>query len=281
MPPNSGDVQVLERWKAAANHLLSRAHNALQSMFVPHRGSGVPHSDGGGEDGLNDAALDDDRIVGGYECPKNSVPYQVSLFAGYNYCGGILLSDEWVLSAAHCKSKSDVEVRLGEHDIWEPENTEQHIMSAEFIHHPDYNPRTQDSDIMLIRLSRTATLNSFVRPVALPSKCASAGSRCLVSGWGNIPRYPDKLQCLDIPVLSDDTCFNSYPFQITDNMICAGFLEGGKDSCQGDSGGPLVCDGELQGVVSWGKGCALKNKPGVYTKVCNYVSWIKTTMASG
>uniref|UniRef100_A0A8C6M207 trypsin n=1 Tax=Nothobranchius furzeri TaxID=105023 RepID=A0A8C6M207_NOTFU len=215
-------------------------------------------------------------IVGGYECPKNSVPYQVSLFAGYNYCGGILLSDEWVLSAAHCKS--DVEVRLGEHDIWEPENTEQHIMSAEFIHHPDYNPRTQDSDIMLIRLSRTATLNSFVRPVALPSKCASAGSRCLVSGWGNIPRYPDKLQCLDIPVLSDDTCFNSYPFQITDNMICAGFLEGGKDSCQGDSGGPLVCDGELQGVVSWGKGCALKNKPGVYTKVCNYVSWIKTTM---
>ncbi|KAF7198713.1 trypsin-3-like [Nothobranchius furzeri] len=233
------------------------------------------------------AALDDDRIVGGYECPKNSVPYQVSLFAGYNYCGGILLSDEWVLSAAHCKSKSDVEVRLGEHDIWEPENTEQHIMSAEFIHHPDYNPRTQDSDIMLIRLSRTATLNSFVRPVALPSKCASAGSRCLVSGWGNIrpsddaSRYPDKLQCLDIPVLSDDTCFNSYPFQITDNMICAGFLEGGKDSCQGDSGGPLVCDGELQGVVSWGKGCALKNKPGVYTKVCNYVSWIKTTMASG
>uniref|UniRef100_A0A665TKP8 trypsin n=1 Tax=Echeneis naucrates TaxID=173247 RepID=A0A665TKP8_ECHNA len=94
-------------------------------------------------------------------------------------------------------------------------------------------------------------------------------------------RYPDKLQCLDAPLLSDDTCFNAYPFQITENMICAGYLEGGKDSCQGDSGGPMMCDGQLQGVVSWGHGCALRKKPGVYTKVCNYISWIKNTMASG
>ncbi|XP_013872037.1 trypsin-3 [Austrofundulus limnaeus] len=228
-----------------------------------------------------------DKIVGGYECPKNSVPYQVSLFTGYNYCGGTLLSDEWVLSAAHCKPQSDVEVRLGEHDIWEPENTEQHIMSAKYIRHPDYDPRTMDGDIMLIKLSRPAALNTYVRPAALPSACASTGTRCLISGWGNLrpsdegSRYPSKLQCLDAPLLSDDACFNSYPFQITENMICAGFLEGGKDSCQGDSGGPMMCDGELQGVVSWGHGCAQKNKPGVYTKVCNYVSWIKTTMASG
>lgn len=125
-------------------------------------------------------------------------------------------------------------------------------------------------------------------------------------------RYPAKLQCLEAPLLSDDTCFNAYPFQITENMICAGYLEGGKDSCQvmqtswllwhktiswykgmhqwreprffplqGDSGGPMMCDGELQGVVSWGHGCALRKKPGVYTKVCNYISWIKNTMASG
>uniref|UniRef100_A0A669BIB7 trypsin n=1 Tax=Oreochromis niloticus TaxID=8128 RepID=A0A669BIB7_ORENI len=210
----------------------------------------------------------DNKIVGGYECPKNSVPYQVSLFTGYNFCGGVLISDEWVLSAAHCKPNSNLEIRLGEHDIWEPDGTEQHIMSAEFIRHPDYDPRTQDSDIMLIKLSRPAALNSYV------------------SGWGNLrpsdeARYPDTLQCLEVPLLSDDTCFNAYPFQITENMICAGYLEGGKDSCQGDSGGPLMCDGELQGVVSWGHGCAQRNKPGVHTKVCNYVSWIKNTMASG
>ncbi|XP_062255620.1 trypsin-like [Platichthys flesus] len=227
------------------------------------------------------------KIVGGYECPKHSVPYQVSLFDGYNFCGGTLLSDEWVLSAAHCKSKSNVEVRLGEHDIWEPEGTEQHIMSAEFIRHPDYNPRTQDSDIMLIRLSRPATLNSFVRPATLPLKCASDGTMCQISGWGSLrasdegSRYPNKLQCLEAPLLSDDTCFNAYPFQITENMMCVGYLNGGKDSCQGDSGGPMMCGGELQGVVSWGHGCALRNKPGVYTKVCNYTPWIRNTMASG
>ncbi|XP_020793270.1 trypsin-like [Boleophthalmus pectinirostris] len=233
------------------------------------------------------AALNDHKIVGGYECPRNSVPYQVSLFTGYNYCGGTVLSNEWVLSAAHCKSKSNVEVRLGDHDIFEEEGTEQYIVSAKFIRHPNYNPRTMDSDIMLIKLSKPATFNSYVRPAALPTSCAADGTMCQVSGWGNIKssnegsRYPHKLQCLEVPLLSDDTCFNSYPFQITENMICAGYLEGGKDSCQGDSGGPLVCNGMLQGVVSWGKGCALRNKPGVYTKVCNYVSWIKNTMASG
>ncbi|XP_034553505.1 trypsin-3-like isoform X2 [Notolabrus celidotus] len=233
------------------------------------------------------ALKEDDRIVGGYECQKNSAPYQVSLFSGYNYCGGILLSEEWVLSAAHCKSKSDLEIRLGEHDIWEPEGTEQHIMSSKFIQHPNYNPRSQDSDIMLIKLSQPATLNSYVSPARLPSRCASDGTICRISGWGNIrpsdegSKFPHKLQCLEVPLLSDDTCFNSYPFQITENMVCAGYLEGGKDSCQGDSGGPMVCDGELQGVVSWGKGCAQRNKPGVYTKVCNYISWIKNTMASG
>lgn len=230
---------------------------------------------------------EDGKIVGGYECAKNSVPHQVSLWDGYNFCGGTLLSEEWVLSAAHCKPKSNIEVRLGEHNIWEVEGTEQHIMSAEFIRHPDYNSRTQDSDIMLIRLSSPATLNSVVRPALLPSKCApDGGVMCHISGWGSLrpsnegSRYPHTLQCLEAPLLSDDTCFNAYPFQITENMICAGFMEGGKDSCQGDSGGPMVCDGELHGVVSWGKGCALRNKPGVYTKVCNYVSWIKSTMES-
>uniref|UniRef100_A0A8D2ZG86 trypsin n=1 Tax=Scophthalmus maximus TaxID=52904 RepID=A0A8D2ZG86_SCOMX len=94
-------------------------------------------------------------------------------------------------------------------------------------------------------------------------------------------RYPDKLQCMDVPLLSNDICFNAYPFQITENMICAGYLEGGKDSCQRDSWGPMMCGGELQGVVSWGHGCALRKKPGVYTKVCNYTSWIRNTMASG
>uniref|UniRef100_A0A8C8HC54 trypsin n=1 Tax=Oncorhynchus tshawytscha TaxID=74940 RepID=A0A8C8HC54_ONCTS len=93
--------------------------------------------------------------------------------------------------------------------------------------------------------------------------------------------YHDTLQCVEVPLLTDNTCLEACFFQMTENMICAGFMEGGKDSCQGHSGGPLVCDGELQGVVSWGHGCALRKKPGVYTEVCNYVSWIQNTMTSG
>lgn len=83
-------------------------------------------------------------------------------------------------------SRSDLEVRLGEHNIWEPDETEQHIMSSKFARHPEYNPRTQDSDIMLIKLSRPATLNSFERPAALPSKCAAEGTMCQISGWGSL-----------------------------------------------------------------------------------------------
>uniref|UniRef100_A0A673XW99 trypsin n=1 Tax=Salmo trutta TaxID=8032 RepID=A0A673XW99_SALTR len=152
-------------------------------------------------------------------------------------------------------------------------------MSAWFICHPDYNSGTQDSDIALIKLSQHATLNSYVSSVALPTKCGTAGTMCQVSGWGvpcslcSVPvRYPDTLQYVEVPLLTGNTCLEAYFFQMTENMICAGFMEGGKDSCQGDSGAPLVCDGELQGVVSWLHGCALRKKPGVYTKVCNYVS---------
>ncbi|KAM7325653.1 hypothetical protein ACRRTK_015906 [Alexandromys fortis] len=187
----------------------------------------------------------DERIVGGYTCQKHSVPYQVSLNDGSHICGGSLITDQWVLSAAHCYSPN-IQVRLGEHNIHKLEGGEQFIDAAKIIPHPDYSIRSVDNDIMLIKLKSPATLNS---------------------------------QCLDAPVLSDSVCHKAYPRRITSNMFCLGFLEGGKDSCQMDSGGPVVCDGKLQGVVSWGDGCAQKGKPGVYTKVCNYLNWIHQTIS--
>ena len=95
----------------------------------------------------------------------------------------------------------------------------------------------------------------------------------------------DKLQALDLPILPDSYCdMNSvkYPFLQfdPDSMICAGFPQGGKDSCQGDGGGPLICNGELQGITSWGIGCADIGHPGVYTRVCIFNDWIENTMAS-
>uniref|UniRef100_A0A8C7BTH7 trypsin n=1 Tax=Neovison vison TaxID=452646 RepID=A0A8C7BTH7_NEOVI len=215
---------------------------------------------------------DDDKIVGGYTCQKNSVPYQVFLNLGYLFCGGSLINSQWVVSAAHCYSQ--IQVHLGEHNIAVVEGDEQFINSAKVIRHPKYNEQNFDNDIMLIKLSSPATLNSRVSTISLPKSCADADTQCLISGWGNTwsfgEKYPDDLQCLQAPILSDGTCRDAFPGRISSNMICLGYMQGRKDACQGDSGGPVVCNGELQGIVSWGIGCAQKGKPGVYTKVCNY-----------
>ncbi|KAM9435291.1 trypsin-2-like [Clarias gariepinus] len=225
-------------------------------------------------------ALDDDKIVGGKECTSHSQPWQVSLNVGYHFCGGSLINQNWVVSAAHCY-KSRLEVRLGEHHIQINEGTEQFISSAKVIRHPNYDSWNIDNDIMLIKLNQPASLNGYVQPVALPRSCPPAGTKCTVSGWGNTMSSTadsNKLQCLEVPILSERDCNNSYPGMITDAMFCAGYLEGGKDSCQGDSGGPVVCNNELQGIVSWGYGCAEKNRPGVYAKVCIFTDWISETM---
>ncbi|XP_062449749.1 trypsin II-P29-like isoform X1 [Rhea pennata] len=226
---------------------------------------------------------DDDKIVGGYNCPEHSVPYQVSLNAGYHFCGGSLINSQWVVSAAHCY-KFYIQVRLGEYNIDVQEDSEVVRNSAAIIRHPKYNSRSLNNDIMLIKLASPVAYSVDVQPIALPRACVNAGTKCLISGWGNTlssgSKFPEILQCLQAPVLSHQECQDAYPGQISSNMMCVGFLEGGKDSCQGDSGGPVVCDGTLQGIVSWGIGCALKGYPGVYTKVCNYVDWIQETIAA-
>uniref|UniRef100_A0A4W4GJF4 trypsin n=1 Tax=Electrophorus electricus TaxID=8005 RepID=A0A4W4GJF4_ELEEL len=221
---------------------------------------------------------DKNKIVGGYECQKNSVPYQASLNVRRHYCGGSLISNLWVLSAAHCYSPH-IQVHLGEHDITVKESTEQIINSSKVIMHPSYISSSLDNDIMLVKLSQAATMNNFVQTIPLPSSSVPAGTMCLVAGWGNTGSSGSKCSVL-LPLNKLDTaCKNVYPGKITSNMVCAGFLEGVKDSCQGDSGGPLVCSDQLQGVVSWGHGCALKNKPGVYVKVSQYTTWIRDTMS--
>ncbi|KAM6153739.1 kallikrein-13-like isoform 2-T2 [Erethizon dorsatum] len=91
--------------------------------------------------------------------------------------------------------------------------------------------------------------------------------------------YPKTLQCANIPLYSDEECRRVYPGKITTNMLCAGTKEGGKDSCEGDSGGPLVCNNTLHGIISWGDfPCGQPNRPGVYTRVSQYVSWIHETI---
>uniref|UniRef100_A0A3B4Z7I4 trypsin n=1 Tax=Stegastes partitus TaxID=144197 RepID=A0A3B4Z7I4_9TELE len=223
-------------------------------------------------------ALEDDKIVGGYECEAHSQPHQVSLNSGYHFCGGSLVNENWVVSAAHCY-KSRIQVRLGEHHIGLSEGNEQFIDSSRVIRNPNYNSYNIDNDIMLIKLSRPATLNAYVQPpVALPSSCAPAGTMCAVSGWGNTMSSTADSNRLNNLILSDED-YNSYPGMIDYTMFCARYVEGGKDCCQGVLGVPsrwVVCNGELQGVVSKGYGCAERNQPGV----CIFNDWLESTMAS-
>ncbi|XP_078594325.1 trypsin-3-like [Branchiostoma floridae x Branchiostoma japonicum] len=225
-----------------------------------------------------------DRIIGGTEANPGSWPWMVSLQDnGFPFCGGTLINREWVLSAAHCRINARrLIVIAGDHNLATNEGTEQAIRAERVIAHPDYNPHTLDNDIMLIKLSTPATINSRVSPACLPGQGqhVSDGTRVTITGWGNTltsgSNYPNELYQVTVPTIATSTCnaADSYAGEVTNNMFCAGFMNGGKDSCQGDSGGPVVNSGTVYGVVSWGYGCALEGYPGVYVKVANYVNWI-------
>ncbi|XP_016382691.1 trypsin-2-like [Sinocyclocheilus rhinocerous] len=220
------------------------------------------------------------KIVGGYECEPHSQPWMAFLKTSFHQCGGFLINQNWIMSAAHCYD-TRIEVRLGKHNIAVDESSEQSIPSERVIRHPQFNYSTIDNDIMLIKLRKPVTLNKFVKPVDLPKSCAPPDTMCRVSGWGitmNETVDSDKLQCLNLSIISDRDCNESYPDLITASMFCAGYLKGGKGVCQGDSGGPMVCDGEIQGIVSAGGRCAAKDQPGIFTKVCLFNSWITETI---
>uniref|UniRef100_A0A452IQG6 Peptidase S1 domain-containing protein n=1 Tax=Gopherus agassizii TaxID=38772 RepID=A0A452IQG6_9SAUR len=227
------------------------------------------------------ALTPNNRIVGGAPCIPHSMPWQAALFMGSQLnCGGTLIDRNWVVTAAHCHVQC---VRLGEHNIRHLDWTEQLRLSEKTILHPGYNSASKDNDIMLIKLLTPANLNKNVQPLELPTSCPSPKEECVVSGWGTTKSpqlyFPPVLHCGKVSIFSQEQCRSIYPRYYTENMLCAGVLEGGIDSCQGDSGGPLLCNGKLQGIVSWGtQTCALPNKPGVYVAVCKYVDWIRETI---
>uniref|UniRef100_A0A2K5DEZ6 Kallikrein related peptidase 15 n=1 Tax=Aotus nancymaae TaxID=37293 RepID=A0A2K5DEZ6_AOTNA len=239
------------------------------------------------------AAQDGDKLLEGEECAPHSQPWQVALYErGRFNCGASLISPHWVLSAAHCQSRF-MRVRLGEHNLRKRDGPEQLRTASRVIPHPRYEARSHRHDIMLLRLVRPARLTPQVRPVVLPTRCPHPGEACVVSGWGLVSHnepgttgspqsqvnLPDTLHCANISIISDASCDKNYPGRLTNTMVCAGAEGRGAESCEGDSGGPLVCGGILQGIVSWGDvPCDNTTKPGVYTKVCRYVKWIRETM---
>ena len=247
------------------------------------------------------------RIVGGSTTEVNEYPWQIGLSYKTNsrvFCGGTLISDQWILTAAHCTrgdAASKLKVVLGEHDT--NSNTETnstiYLGVAKIVEHPYYSAYTYNYDFSLVKLKSKVDFvaNPNIRPVCLPTSTSKdyAGEFAITTGWG-AKSYGGSsssiLREVRVKVMSNKDCkASSYSSNmIKDQMICAGVQGGGKDACQGDSGGPLISlesgagatptqHYSLIGVVSWGYDCARPNYPGVYARTSTVLDWIESNIS--
>ncbi|XP_044533692.1 tryptase beta-2-like [Gracilinanus agilis] len=247
------------------------------------------------------------RIKGGQDSSVTRWPWQASLqFKNYHLCGGTLIHQYWVLTAAHCflnfENPRYWKVQLGSDSLRIPRfhiNRLFRYSVTKIILHPKYSG-SPPKDIALLQLRSPAFLKINIQPVCLPNSTDTFKNvtMCWITGWGKtdqdkLLKRPWILQEAEVPFIDQKTCDQSYQKSlkdqkytpiIYDDMLCAGYLEGKKDACQGDSGGPLVCEvnkiWHQAGIVSWGKGCGNPFFPGVYTNVSFHISWIQEVIKS-
>nr|XP_005892957.1 PREDICTED: transmembrane protease serine 11D [Bos mutus] len=231
--------------------------------------------------------LSEERILGGSKAEEGDWPWQVSLqWSSSHRCGGALISNRWILSAAHCfRSYSDPRqwiATFGTSTI----SPQQRVGVTNILIHDNYKPETHENDIALVQLDREVTFNRYIHTVCLPeaNQAISPGSTAYVTGWGSQSYSGNTVSDLNqgrVNIISNTVCNApaGYNGAVLSGMLCAGLPEGGVDACQGDSGGPLVQEDSRQhwfivGIVSWGYQCGLPDKPGVYTRVTAYRDWI-------
>ncbi|KAG7465101.1 hypothetical protein MATL_G00172610 [Megalops atlanticus] len=234
------------------------------------------------------------RIVGGNDVIQGEIPWQAALVervTHHVFCGGSILNDRWIITAAHCLvegSEGTFFVRVGEHNIHWKEQSERDHKVAEQHRYPHYNPRINqyDHDVALLKLQTPIRFTEFVRPICLGPReftesLLQEGAMATVSGWGRV-RFQGAessiLQSVRVPFVDRTECKDSSTDRISHNMFCAGYADVQKDACQGDSGGPHANRYHgtwfLTGIVSWGEECAKEGKYGVYTRVSQYYAWI-------
>jgi secreted trypsin-like serine protease len=245
------------------------------------------------------------QVVGGHDANPGEWPWMAALvlapvenaYDGH-FCGGTLIAPDWVLTAAHCVSTLDahhIDVVLGRLNLNSEEGERIHV--SEKLIHPDYNANTLDSDLALLKLERPSIQQPVQINPTITSNLPTIDTNLMstVTGWGNTgtagengPSDPETLQEVELPLVNREICNSpdAYNGNVTFNMICAGYQEGGEDSCKGDSGGPLMIpnsqdDTWIQaGVVSWGEGCAEPNHYGVYTHLSNFYDWIERNIST-
>ncbi|XP_067298450.1 coagulation factor X [Pseudorasbora parva] len=262
--------------------------NETDSIF------GLPENIVDEEPVLPEKTEGDTRIVNGVECPPGHCPWQALLINenDIGFCGGTILNQHFILSAAHCMNQSlSTRVILGEYNTLVKEGNEVIHDVDQILIHKNYISDTYHNDIALIKLSRPITFTPFIIPACLPESVFAEQvlmrqEEGMVSGFGRVREgglQSTVLQKLMVPYVDRAKCMESSKFKITPRMFCAGYDQEEKDACQGDSGGPHVTRFKdtwfVTGVVSWGEGCARKGKYGVYTQVSKYITWIHNAMA--
>jgi secreted trypsin-like serine protease len=251
------------------------------------------------------------KILGGRAGDISNWPWTVALVYGSmedayrgQFCGGALISERWVVTAAHCLTDragnlefgpGDVHVVNGRTDLRSQDGDR--IAVSNYVVHPGYDPNTQEADLALLELSRSPADTSTWAILGLipggdPNGLTAEGRPAWVMGWGALGPdgpYPTNLYEAQLPLVSQAALILAYPppfFAISSNMMGAGPGDGSVDTCQGDSGGPLVVQAGagryvLAGVTSWGLQCGTPGIYGVYTRLANYCDWIKGVSGVG